>query len=275
MSTVSRRRRGPAPTKEGMRSVVVIEPVVASSYFKWYGIVNRLAAALLLILAAPVILITLVVVRLTSRGNPLYKQTRVGRGGRVFTIYKIRSMRIDAEARTGAVWTTTKHDPRITPVGRFLRTTHLDELPQLLNVIKGEMALVGPRPERPEFTEALADEIEGYLDRLHVLPGVTGLAQVNLPPDVDLNSVRDKLVLDLKYVTQGSLWLDVRIVLATVLAMMAIPGEWVNRILRIEHGVNISNALPQVVEERDGQEIHSVQLSKQHAQMLRVMTQRS
>ena len=139
-----------------------------------------------------------------------------------FRMYKIRTMRRDAEAHTGPVWTKTK-DPRITRIGRILRKLHLDELPQLLNVMRGEMSLVGPRPERPEFVEVLAEEIPGYMDRVLVCPGVTGLAQVNLPPDTDLKSVRRKLLLDRQYVAEAGLLLDVRLFLCTLGRMCKIP----------------------------------------------------
>jgi lipopolysaccharide/colanic/teichoic acid biosynthesis glycosyltransferase len=232
---IRNKRKASRRFTEATRTIVVTEPVKPSNYFRWHGFLNRVLGLLLLLVAAPVILLSLVAVALSSRGWPLYRQKRVGKAGRVFTIYKIRTMRIDAEARTGPIWTTNSRDPRITPIGRILRCTHLDELPQLFNVLTGEMALVGPRPERPEFAEKLADEIPGYLDRLQVLPGVTGLAQVNLPPDTDLESVRRKLVLDVKYIAQATLLLDLRLMLATVAPMMGIPGAWANRIFRVGH----------------------------------------
>jgi hypothetical protein len=143
---------------------------------------------------------------------------------------KIRTMRQDAEAGTGAVWTTSIRDPRITLLGRILRWTHLDELPQLWNVLRGDMVLVGPRPERPEFTGKLARAIPGYLDRLAVLPGITGLAQVNLPADSDLESVRRKLVLDFEYVRRASFSLDLRIVLCTCFRVLGIRSRRLRRL---------------------------------------------
>jgi hypothetical protein len=136
----------------------------------------------------------------------------------------------DAEQWTGAVW-AMEDDPRITPVGKILRKLHLDELPQLWNIAKGEMTLVGPRPERPSIIEELTQEIPGYRWRLAVLPGVTGLAQVNLPPDQTFDCVRRKLELDLEYVFTAEPWMDIRIVACTVLRMLAIPREWVTRLL--------------------------------------------
>src|SRR5262249_6782677 len=159
------------------------------------------------LLVAPVILLCAVLVRLTSRGPAFYSQVRLGRGGRPYRIYKIRTMYHQCELKSGARWSQAG-DPRVTPVGRFLGSTHLDELPQLWNVLKGDMALVGPRPERPEFIPALARAIPLYELRLLVRPGVTGLAQIQLPPDTDVQSVRAKVAHDLYYVRHMSLWVD-------------------------------------------------------------------
>lgn len=197
-------------------------------YYAGTAVLSRLLALLLLICGSPLMLLTMLIIRLSSPGPVIYRQTRVGRGGRHFVMYKFRTMRQDAEAATGAVW-TSKNDPRITAAGRFIRALHLDEFPQLINVLKGEMALIGPRPERPEFTQQLALALPGYLDRLTVRPGITGLAQINLPPDTDLDSVRRKLALDLLYVREGSLWLDFRIFVCTAARLLAIKGSAVTR----------------------------------------------
>ena len=134
----------------------------------------------LLLLTAPIVIVAMALVRLTSRGPALYKQERLGLGGEVFTIYKIRTMHQDSERHGGATW-SLPGDPRITPVGRVLRSTHLDELPQLINVVMGEMSLVGPRPERPELAEQLAMAIPYFEERMRdVKPGITGLAQISL-----------------------------------------------------------------------------------------------
>src|SRR5262245_48106883 len=164
----------------------------------------------LLALALPVIAATWALVRLTSPGPGFYSQVRVGLRGRHYRIYKIRTMTHNCEAGSGAKW-ATKGDSRITPVGRILRKLHLDELPQLWNVLRGDMSLVGPRPERPEFVVPLEREVAGYTERHRVRPGVTGLAQIQLPADTDVESVRTKLVLDRHYVENASLWLDLRI----------------------------------------------------------------
>ena len=154
-------------------------------------------------------------------------------------IYKIRTMRHKAEAGCGAVW-TRPGDPRITRVGRVLRKFHLDELPQLFNVLRGEMSLIGPRPERPEFVHVLAEAVPGYLDRLTVRPGVTGLAQLYLPPDSDLTSVRRKLVLDCEYIREGGPWLDARLFLCTLLRLFKVPHRWLLPLRRVRHAAMLS-----------------------------------
>lgn len=177
----------------------------------WYlpvkSLIDFVVGLTLLALLSPIILLSAALVKLTSRGPAFYFQTRVGKDGRTFRIIKLRSMRVDAESGTGAVWCKEKDD-RITPIGKLLRATHLDEFPQLINVIKGDMSLVGPRPERPEFVHQFELQIEGYSVRTMVRPGITGIAQLRLPPDTDLNSVREKLEFDQYYVRHVSPWLD-------------------------------------------------------------------
>jgi lipopolysaccharide/colanic/teichoic acid biosynthesis glycosyltransferase len=191
-----------------------------------YGFVKRvldgIAAVLLLVVTAPLVLVAMLIIKLTSRGPALYSQTRLGKNGRPFVIYKLRTMEHECESLTGARW-STPGDARITPVGRWLRSTHVDELPQLWNVLRGDMSLIGPRPERPEFVPTLEKAIPRYRERLLVRPGVTGLAQVQLPPDSDLQSVRGKLAYDLYYVRHAGLWIDLRICLATAFKMLGVP----------------------------------------------------
>ncbi len=192
--------------------------------------------------ALPIIAVLAVLVRVTSGTPAFYRQTRVGRHGKTYEMIKIRTMRQDAESETGPVW-TEPNDPRVTFIGRILRAAHLDELPQLWNVVRGEMALIGPRPERPEFLALLASEIPGYMDRYAVLPGITGLAQINLPPDTDLDSVRRKLVLDMQYVTGANFWLDLRIFLCTITRLTGMNGLVVAGMLGIRSQPSIPAAL--------------------------------
>ena len=203
---------------------------------RWYvgckRIVDTVIAATLLLVAAPVVAILAVLVKLTSRGPAFYSQTRVGKNGRPFSIYKIRTMIHNCESLTGPRW-SIPGDPRITPLGRFLRLTHLDELPQLVNVLCGHMSLIGPRPERPEFLAELIQAYPAYPERLRVRPGVTGFAQVQLPADIDLDGVRTKLAYDLYYVEQASPLLDLRILVATVLYVARVPYETLGRLLRL------------------------------------------
>jgi lipopolysaccharide/colanic/teichoic acid biosynthesis glycosyltransferase len=183
-------------------------------YFSWKRIFDVSFSCLMLIPALPLMAVLCAIVRLTSKGPAIFRQRRVGHQGQFFTLYKLRSMRADAETASGPVW-STQGDPRVTWIGFWLRTLHLDELPQLFNVLKGEMALIGPRPERPEFVYVLMDQIPGYMNRLAVLPGITGLAQVNLPPDTDLDSVRRKQVLDVQYIETATHSMDLRLFFAT------------------------------------------------------------
>ena len=190
---------------------------------------DRVFALLMLVLTSPVILLSLVLVKATSRGPALYSQTRVGRYGKLFTIYKLRSMIEESENLTGACW-STPGDKRVTRVGRWLRRTHLDELPQLWNVLMGHMSLVGPRPERPEFVPMLEQAIPYYRDRLRVRPGITGFAQVQLPPDTDIDSVRIKLAYDLYYVQTIDFWFDLRIHAATAFKLAGASFDLLRRL---------------------------------------------
>lgn len=212
-------------------------------YKSWF---DRLVALVFLVPGLPLMAVLAVVVRLTSPGPGIYRQTRSGLRGRVFTMYKLRSMTCDAEARTGAVW-ATRRDPRITPLGKFLRKYHLDELPQLLNVLMGDMSLVGPRPERPEIVAELQEKIPGYLARLDVPPGVTGLAQVNLPPDTVLDDVRRKIVLDREYAATAGLWLDLRILLCTFARVCGVPNRVPRKWLGLERKVVLEGESESIV----------------------------
>jgi lipopolysaccharide/colanic/teichoic acid biosynthesis glycosyltransferase len=185
----------------------------------------------MLLVSAPIILISMLLVRLTSSGPIIYAQKRLGQEGRTITIYKIRTMYQDAERETGPVW-SRPGNPRVMPLGRFLRWAHLDELPQLVNVLRGEMSLVGPRPERPELIGPIERALPRYRERLSVRPGLTGLAQVQQGPDAHLSSVRRKLNYDLYYVERMSPWLDLRVLLGTVVKCLGVPFDTIGRVLR-------------------------------------------
>lgn len=195
-------------------------------------LVERILAGFLLVVLSPIILLCMVIIKLTSRGPAIYMQRRVGLGGRIFTLYKLRTMVHNCEKETGPIW-SCPGDPRVTWVGRFLRWSHLDELPQLLNIIRGEMSFVGPRPERPEFVQTLVERLPGYAERLSVKPGITGLAQIQLPPDTDFISVRKKLVCDLHYVRNRNTQMKLRIIAATALRMLGCPVPLVLSLLRL------------------------------------------
>ncbi len=177
--------------------------------------VNFLFALAGLVIALPFLPLVVLAVKLDSFGPVLYRQQRVGRGGKVFYCYKFRTMHMDAEADTGATW-ATDDDPRITRVGKFLRTSRLDEIPQLWCVLKGDMHFVGPRPERPEFVEWLSQEIPYYGVRHVVRPGITGWAQVQYKYGNTLADAREKLQYDLFYIKNASLGLDLLIMFQTV-----------------------------------------------------------
>src|SRR5262249_43096477 len=153
-------------------------------------------------------------------------------GGKVFTIYKIRTMYHDSERTCGPRW-CVPGDPRITPVGRLLRWSHIDELPQLVNILLGHMSWVGPRPERPEFVDQLERALPEYRQRLEVRPGLTGLAQLRQAPDTDLFSVRRKLKYDLCYIERMNAWLDVRLIIGTVFKCFGVRLPWIGRLLRL------------------------------------------
>ena len=224
-----------------MKNRDVSERKQAVSGITWWSpkrLFDFSVALVFMIPALPIIGFLILLVRMSSRGPGIYKQVRVGLNGKNFTLYKLRSMRADAETASGAVWSTGNSDNRVTRLGKFLRFSHLDELPQLFNVLKGEMSLVGPRPERPEITPVLEDNIPRYAERTNVLPGITGYAQVNLPPDSDLDSVRRKLTLDLDYIETRTLWFDIRIILCTLRSFLFIDGDWILKMFSVYRPVS-------------------------------------
>lgn len=176
-----------------------------------------------LILLSPLFLLAAILIKCTSRGPVLYTQTRVGKEGRLFEIYKFRTMRVDAEKHTGAVW-ASKNDSRLIPSGKFLRLTRIDEIPQFFNVLRGEMSFVGPRPERPMFVEKLRKEISDYEKRLAVKPGITGMAQVWHKYDETVADVRKKIKYDILYIKRLSLWTDFVIFLRTFRVVLTGQG---------------------------------------------------
>ena len=171
-------------------------------------------ACALLVILGPVTLLFAALIRLTSKGPAFFKQVRVGQDGKLFEIYKLRTMRTGAEQATGPVW-ARKRDTRVTRIGNFLRKAHIDEFPQLINVLRGEMSLIGPRPERPFFVNRFRREIPNYELRLSVKPGITGLAQVRYKYDETLTDVKNKLTYDLVYVKRMSWMMDARILVWT------------------------------------------------------------
>jgi len=205
-------------------------------------LLDVIGAVIGLILGSVIFLLLPILIKLDSKGPVFYSQTRVGLNrrrknrriisasisanrrngdrramvnhGKPFVIYKFRTMREDAEKKCGPVW-ASDNDPRITPLGRILRATHLDELPQLINILKGDMSFVGPRPERPHFVNKLASEIPMYVDRLKVKPGLTGLAQVKTGYDYSIESVKKKLNYDLEYCKNGNLVSYIKIMFVT------------------------------------------------------------
>ena len=177
-------------------------------------------ASLGLLISSPFILVFAILVKATSKGPAFFKQERGGYMGKTFKVIKLRSMRNDAEAKTGAVW-AQKNDPRVTPVGRFMRKTRIDELPQFWNVLKGDMSLVGPRPERPELTEKFYKQWPEFAQRLRIIPGITGYAQVNGGYEI---SPEEKCHLDNYYIEHYSFAFDTKIAFETVKTMFTGDG---------------------------------------------------
>ncbi|HEU4801500.1 MAG TPA: sugar transferase [Gemmatimonadales bacterium] len=235
------------PSRASAPTVLVPEqagaPVALERTDRARRAVNFLVALVGLILAAPVMLVVALLVRLTSRGPVIYTQTRVGLdrrgdgpeshnrrrledvGGKPFRIYKFRTMTVQAENGSGAVWAQSD-DPRVTWIGRYLRQYRLDELPQLVNVLKGEMNVVGPRPERPTIFRQLREHIHEYPLRQRAKPGITGLAQINHHYDRSIEDVRTKVTYDLEYIRKQSVLEDLKIMFQTIPVMLFRRGGW-------------------------------------------------
>ena len=176
-----------------------------------------------LTITSPLLIFVAILIKLNSKGPVLYKQNRVGKNEQIFQIYKLRTMRVDAEKYTGVVW-AKENDPRITPIGRILRKVHIDEIPQLFNVIKGEMSIVGPRPERPELVRDLKRVIRDYEKRLQVKPGITGLAQIWHKYDETIEDVKKKIKYDILYIKKMCLLVDLRILANTFVVVLTGRG---------------------------------------------------
>ncbi len=231
---------GSAPAHSELH-LVLAPPAQATSSERARRWLNVVVALVLLVVSAPVMLIVALLVKLTSRGPVIYRQTRIGvdrrqgrpggnwrrrvdLGGRPFTVYKFRTMTW-AGAAGDEVW-ATPDDPRITTVGRFLRRTRLDELPQLFNVLKGDMNVVGPRPEQPQIFAEMREHIDAYPKRQRVLPGITGWAQINHHYDRTIDDVRTKVHYDLEYLQRASVTYDLSILARTVPVVVFRKGAW-------------------------------------------------
>lgn len=196
--------------------VVGLGAHLARQYFEAAKeVVDVILGAIALVLFLPVLGICALLIRLSSKGPIFYLQQRCGRNGKLFTMYKLRTMYTDAEAASGAVW-ASDDDPRIIPVCKWMRRSHVDELPQLINVIKGDMSLVGPRPERPEILAELEKHYPHVRQRLRVKPGITGLAQVTNGYDSTVEAFRNKLTADLEYIENRRWRNELRILAATL-----------------------------------------------------------
>lgn len=228
MSDLYERLLGRVPVQHVGRDLYLALPSADAAWHRLFIGVKRLIDLVFSLLGLLVLAVAAPLVALANRrGSPgplFYHQARVGRGGKVFQVIKFRSMVPDAEAHSGAVW-AVDGDDRITPVGRFLRRTRLDELPQFINILRGEMSLIGPRPERPEFVEQLAETIPFYRARHAVRPGLSGWAQVQYRYGSSLDDARIKLEYDLYYVKHASLLLDLRITLQTIPVMLMFKGR--------------------------------------------------
>jgi exopolysaccharide biosynthesis polyprenyl glycosylphosphotransferase len=188
-------------------------------------IIDVFVSLLILLITFPISLITALVIKIDSPGSAFFRQERCGIEGTTFKMMKFRSMRQDAEKLSGPIW-STKNDPRITRIGRFIRKVRIDEIPQMINVLKGEMSLVGPRPERPYFVEMLSKEIPYYKRRLKVRPGITGWAQVKHKYDESIEDVKIKLRYDLFYIENMSLRMDFKILFRTIFVVLFAKGHY-------------------------------------------------
>ena len=228
MTTLYERVTGRVPVEHAGHNLDVVLPMRRPTYMRLYLMMRRMFDLVIVLLSLPLLIILMLLIwlanQLTDPGDLFYQQERVGQSGEPFQILKFRTMIMDAEKHTGAVWASEK-DPRITPVGRFLRQTRIDELPQLWNVLKGEMSIIGPRPERPHFVDQLTKEIPFYRARHAVTPGLTGWAQVKYPYGASAEDALIKLQYDLYYIKHQGAYLDLLILLKTVLVVLGRKGR--------------------------------------------------
>ncbi len=208
---------------EAIRQIISNEVKVKA--FSLRRIADLAAATFLLILLAPIMLVVAIAIRMESPGPIIYSQKRYGINGTTFFVHKFRSMVQDAEKKSGPVW-ASKRDPRITRMGSFMRKTRIDELPQLFNIIKGEMSFIGPRPERPFFADAFKKQIPFYMNRLKARPGITGLAQVTVGYDETIEDVREKVLRDIEYIDRmSSLRMNLYVLWKTVGTVLLGQGQ--------------------------------------------------
>ena len=203
----------------------VIKDVMHLQDFGFRRIIDCTLAFIMLILLLPLFVITSIIIKLESNGPIFYSQQRYGKNSRIFAVHKFRSMVQDAEQKSGPVW-AQRGDPRITRIGQIMRKTRIDELPQLINILKGDMSFIGPRPERPFFADMLKTKIPFYMNRLMVRPGITGLSQVTVGYDETLEDVKDKVRKDIEYIKFANSWsMNLYIVARTIKTVLALEGQ--------------------------------------------------
>ena len=206
----------PVTILTGSSGFVAVLIYLARRYFDLAKeVVDILLGSIALVLSLPLLAVCALIIKLSSKGPVIYKQVRLGKDGIPFKMWKLRTMYVDAESATGPIW-AKDGDPRVIPACRWMRKSHIDELPQLINVIKGEMSLVGPRPERPEIMEELKKVYPEVVERLRVRPGITGLAQIRYGYDTDVKSYKRKLEADLEYIERQRWSTELKILAATV-----------------------------------------------------------
>lgn len=209
----------------GMPLIDIMPELMPEWEKKLKRVIDLIISLLILVLSAPITILTAIAIKIDSKGPVLFKQERLGQNGKPFNVLKFRSMIQDAEKNTGPVW-SQKDDPRVTRMGKFVRKVRIDEIPQMFNVLKGEMSLVGPRPERAYFVEKLSKEIPYYKRRLKVRPGITGWAQIKHKYDESIEDVKLKIKYDLFYIENMSLRMDFKILLRTVFVVLFGKGHY-------------------------------------------------